>query len=264
MKITSLVENTTKSELTAKHGLSLYIETAKHTILFDLGPDNTLFENAVKKNIDISQIDTVIISHGHIDHAGALKRFLELNSKAKIYIQKSAFEPHYNKLLFLKIPVGIDNTLKNNKQIILLDGDYPIDDELRLFTVNETDKLYSPANNVLYNAEGRDNFTHEQNLLIFEDDVTLIMGCGHTGIANIMKKAQTHNPRLCVGGFHLYNPFTKTTVPTKLLNDIAWELQKYPNTTFYTCHCTGKKAYRYFTRHLSNIHYLSCGDSIEK
>lgn len=38
MKIISLVENTTKSELKAKHGLSLYIETKKHKILFDLGP----------------------------------------------------------------------------------------------------------------------------------------------------------------------------------------------------------------------------------
>lgn len=50
MKIISLVENTTKSELKAKHGLSLYIETKKHKILFDLGPDKTLFENAVKRN----------------------------------------------------------------------------------------------------------------------------------------------------------------------------------------------------------------------
>ena len=59
MKIISLVENTIKSELKAKHGLSLYIETKKHKILFDLGPDKTLFENAVKRNIDISKVDTV-------------------------------------------------------------------------------------------------------------------------------------------------------------------------------------------------------------
>ena len=38
MIITALVENTTKSELKAKHGLSLYIETQKHKMLFDLGP----------------------------------------------------------------------------------------------------------------------------------------------------------------------------------------------------------------------------------
>lgn len=35
MRITSLVENTTKSELKAKHGFSLYIETKSHKILFD-------------------------------------------------------------------------------------------------------------------------------------------------------------------------------------------------------------------------------------
>ena len=47
MRITSLVENTTKSELKTKHGLSLYIETKSHKILFDLGSDSTLFENAI-------------------------------------------------------------------------------------------------------------------------------------------------------------------------------------------------------------------------
>ena len=135
MKIISLVENTTRSELKAKHGLSLYIETKKHKILFDLGPDKTLFENAVKRNIDISKVDTVIISHGHIDHGGALKSFLEVNSSAKIYVQRTAFEPHYSKTLFIKIPVGIDAAIKGNKQIVLLDGDYKIDDELLLFTV---------------------------------------------------------------------------------------------------------------------------------
>ena len=68
MRITSLVENTTKSELKTKHGLSLYIETKSHKILFDLGSDSTLFENAMKRNIDISKVETVIISHLHFDH----------------------------------------------------------------------------------------------------------------------------------------------------------------------------------------------------
>lgn len=64
MKIISLVENRTKSDCMVKHGLSLYIETRTHKILFDLGPDNTLFDNAVRRNIDISKVDTVIVSHG--------------------------------------------------------------------------------------------------------------------------------------------------------------------------------------------------------
>ena len=43
MKITALVENTTARGLRTVHGLSLYIETATHRLLFDVGPDDTLF-----------------------------------------------------------------------------------------------------------------------------------------------------------------------------------------------------------------------------
>ena len=39
MKKIALVENTTKDKtLKPKHGLSIYIETFKHKVLFDLGP----------------------------------------------------------------------------------------------------------------------------------------------------------------------------------------------------------------------------------
>jgi len=95
----TLVENTAiSSEYGCKHGLCIYIETPNHKILFDLGPNKLFVENALKMNVDISDIDTVIISHGHKDHGGALKYFLEQNKKAKIYIRKEAFEPHYIKV----------------------------------------------------------------------------------------------------------------------------------------------------------------------
>lgn len=263
MRITSLVENTTKSELKAKHGLSFYIETETHKILFDLGSDNTLFDNAVKRNIDLSKVDTVIISHGHVDHGGALKPFLNVNSQANIYVQKDAFEPHYSKALFLKIPIGIDDKLKSHKQMILLDGDYKIDDELSLFTVSKTHKFYSPVNNALHDAKGRDPFTHEQNLIISEKQTALIMGCGHAGVVNIMDKARKYHPDFCVGGFHLFNPITKKTVSKELLNGIATELQNYEDVEFYTCHCTGEKAYHYLSGQMANLKYMSCGDVIE-
>ena len=262
MRITPLVENTTKTELKAKHGLSLYIETNSHKILFDLGPDKTLFENARKRNIDISKIDTVIISHGHIDHGGALEMFLNVNSMAKIYVQREAFEPHYSKTLFLKIPVGIDGKLKTHSQVVLLDGDYKIDDELSLFITDKTYKCYSPVNDVLYENKGKDSFKHEQNLIISENKVALIMGCGHAGFVNIMDKAQKYQPHFCIGGFHLYNPITKKTVPERLLDDIAISLQKYEYIKFYTCHCTGEKAFNYLSNLMDNLNYISCGETV--
>ena len=57
MKIVTLVENTTLSDdYRSKHGLSFYIETAKHKILFDLGQDDLFIKNAVKMNIDLTKI----------------------------------------------------------------------------------------------------------------------------------------------------------------------------------------------------------------
>lgn len=262
MKITALVENQSNSQLKAKHGLSLYIETVNHKILFDLGPDKTLFENSNTLGLDLAKIDIVIISHGHIDHGGALKHFLEINKTAKIYIQKKAFEKHYAKILFFKVSVGIQTELQKHPQVVLVDGDYTIDDELYLFTVKDSKKCYSNVNDSLYTQKGRDDFSHEQSLIVFEDESALIMGCGHSGIVNIMARAAQYNPRFCVGGYHLYNPLTKRNVPNILLDCISSELIKY-DTAFYTCHCTGEKAFKYLSNIMPNMHYLSCGECIK-
>ena len=263
MKITALVENQSNCELKATHGLSLYIETQKHKLLFDLGPDDTLFYNAKKKGVNLTKVDTVILSHGHMDHGGALKEFLKINSTAKIYVQREAFDPHYSKLLFFKVNVGIDNKLKNHSQIVLTEGDYPIDDELSLFTVGNTEKCYSKANDALYMKDGKDDFRHEQSLMIKENTTALIMGCGHAGVVNILERAKDYSPQVCVGGYHLWNPLTKKTVSEELLHEIAGELQKHQKVQFYTCHCTGVEAFQFLSKQNLNMCYLPCGETIE-
>ncbi|BCP60494.1 MBL fold metallo-hydrolase [Streptococcus parasuis] len=262
MKITALVENVSTSDLKAKHGLSLYVETKKHNLLFDLGPDQTLFKNAKKRNIDLKKVDSVIISHGHVDHGGAMKNFLEINKIATVYVQRQAFEQHYIKVLGIKIPVGIDKRLSLHPQVKLIDGDFRIDEELSLFTVENKNQFYSTANESLYDSNGRDNFNHEQNLLISENEKVIFTGCGHSGIVNIIEKANNYNPNYCIGGFHLFNPVTKITVNSKLLNDLALRLKNYKNIRFYTCHCTGKKAFKYMSKQMNNLDYLSCGQNL--
>lgn len=261
MKITALVENVSKSELTAKHALSLYIETEHHKILFDVGSDNTLFENAEKRNIDISKVDTVIISHGHVDHGGALPLFLDINDTAKIYVQKKAFEPHFSSRGAREI--SLVTALAAHDQVIAIQNNYKIDDELSLFTVKNASKCHSAMNDTLYDRNGPDDFSHEQNLIITENRTVLIMGCGHNGIVNIMEAAEEYHPTLCVGGYHLINPTTKETVSSVLLDEIVKELSAYPQTQFYTCHCTGEVPFRYLSEKMNNLHYLSCGESIE-
>ena len=97
MKITALVENTCESgKYSVEHGLSLYIETDKHKILFDMGQTELFCENAKKLGVDLGKVDFAVLSHGHYDHGGGLAKFMEINKKAPIYIHEKAFGEHYN------------------------------------------------------------------------------------------------------------------------------------------------------------------------
>ena len=150
MKITVLVENTSSNQkLNVEHGLSLYIETDKHHILFDAGDSNLFIENAKKLKIDLSLVDIFILSHGHHDHGGGLNDFLEINDKATIYVQKDAFNPHYS----LRGGTYVDISVLQPKQlnrIVFNDHNLNIDDDLILFSNIKTSNFYPNSNQTLY------------------------------------------------------------------------------------------------------------------
>ena len=119
MKITALTENTSRKGLPYEHGLSLYIETEKHNILFDTGQTELFAKNAEMLGIDLGKVDIAVLSHGHYDHGGGLKRFLELNKTAPVYMSKFAFEPHYNGA---QKYIGLDLSLRGSGRIVFTDG----------------------------------------------------------------------------------------------------------------------------------------------
>ncbi len=272
MIIKALVENTSvSSKFKSKHGLCLYIQTEKHKILFDLGPNGLFLENAVKTGVNIAEIDTVVISHGHVDHAGALALFLRHNGSAKIYIRESAFDKHYAKVLGLPFSVGLNSSLKGDKRLIFTGGVEVIDDELTLFSDVRDNGLTPSSNKALLaeiNGKKRlDDFKHEQNLLVAEGGkVVLFAGCAHAGIVNIKERAKQladGKPMEIIGGFHLYNPISKKHESKELVDKIALKLDD-GETRYYTCHCTGQRAYGIMKEKLKgNLEYLSAGGEIE-
>lgn len=271
MKVITLVENTAiSSDFCSKHGLSLYIETEKHKILFDIGPDSLFAENAKKLNIDISKVDTVIISHGHNDHAGALKKLMSLNHDAKIYIRREAFEPHYIKVYGIPVCIGLDKNLINSRQLVFTDKTTVIDEELTLFSDVKANNFNSESSGKLFVKKQRhlirDDFIHEQNLIITSGGKKLLVtGCSHSGIINILNKAETishDRTDAVIGGFHLYNPPTKKYEKDELIDSTAMELEKKDG-IYYTCHCTGIKAYERMKLTLKDrLHYLSAGSEV--
>ncbi len=271
MRITALVENTTNREgIIKKHGLSLYIESKRHKILFDAGLDDTFIKNAEMLGIDLSGIDIAVISHGHSDHGGALKLFFGRNEKADVYIHEKAFEKHAISVMGIKLNVGLDERMKGNPRIKLISGITEIDEELTVFSDVRERKYPLEGNKKLYaKMDGkyiRDGFIHEQHLMIRENGkIAVFSGCSHQGIVNIKERADAlagNKVDYMIAGMHLFDPVSKKCEKAELIESVADELLK-GNTCFYTCHCTGKEAYNIMGRRMKGrLKYISAGESV--
>ncbi len=280
MTITVLMENTPGNEnCTALHGLSFFIESKKHKILFDSGPSDETLNNALKLNIDLKSVDTAILSHGHYDHSGGMMAFAGLNPQAKIYMQKSAGGENYA----FDGPdkgyryIGIDKKILELDQVQLIKGDYNIDQELSLFTI-EKRAFPVPATNkriVRKSAHGesyiQDDFSHEHCLYIkgnSPESSGLISGCAHNGILNIMEEfirkfGKDSLPKTVISGFHLMKKSGYQESDFQEQRDIAKKLMNYP-CKFYTCHCTGEEPFQNMKEIMGDqLQYIRTGNVIE-
>ena len=272
MIVKVLSENTTSSEkLGSEHGLSLHIETGTHKILFDTGSSGLFAENASKLGIDLTKVDLAVISHGHYDHGGGLKRFLDINNKAKIYIHQKSFEQHYaNRPGGIKAYIGMDEALLPNERFVFCADRFTIDENIELFSGVKAKRLVPSGNADLFMKVGdayvQDDFAHEQNLIISENGNTLLIaGCAHTGIVNIIDQFNAEKgilPDYVIGGFHLYNHGTKQNEAPDIVDEIGNILLEI-HSQYYTCHCTGTESFnRLKTVMGENIDYISTGDQI--
>ena len=261
MKLITLMENTaSRPDLVFEHGLSLYIEACGKKILFDAGQSEAFVENAAALGVDLGAVDLAILSHGHYDHSSGLKRFLELNDRAPLYLNERAFsdcwhgEDHY---------IGIDQSLKGSSRVILTGDEYPLADGLKLITCNRMERLHPLSGKGLTVRSGdgtfaQDQFLHEHYLLIEENGKRiLISGCSHKGILNIMNWLK---PDVLIGGFHFMKMDLLSDRDT--LKNAARLLNGF-QTDYYTCHCTGVLQFELLREWMGErLRYLSAGDTL--
>ncbi len=256
MRIITLSDNTSqKNDLRCEHGLSVYIETEKHKVLFDTGKSDIFIQNAIKLKIDLKEIDTLIISHGHYDHLGGLIYFLKLNNSAKIYLKKEIFNYQYSSIRKnLSKEIGYSHDLLSYKnRFTFINEDIMKLDELIIIPKIEHTYSLPLGNNILYKYNNKsiekDDFAHE---LIFaidaKDGIYLFSGCAHNGILNMISTLKTHFPtqkiKMIFGGLHLIDRSENVETETneEILN-IATEMNKLThNSLLFTGHCTGSNA----------------------
>ena len=271
MKLIVLSENTSVSEsLEYEHGLSIDIETADHHILFDTGAGCIFKSNAEKLGVDLSTVDQLVISHGHYDHGGGLRAFLEVNPYAKIYLHKQAFEAHYSKRAEGAAFIGLDQTLLPNERFVFCGDDFVIDENIEVFSRVKSKRFFPSCNVTLLMKHGDDfvpdDFAHEQNLVIRSSGKTmLIAGCAHKGIVNIVdacKDRLGQYPDYVVGGFHLSGSRENRSEAPDGVDAIGEYLASTPS-QYFTCHCTGMESFQRLKRILGEkIRYLPTGDRI--
>ena len=275
MRIVNLIENTEGAAGCGfEHGLCFYIETERHKLLMDTGQTDLLIQNAQKLGVDLTEVDTVVLSHGHYDHGGGILSFAKINPAAKIYAQASAFGPYYASHASREPSyIGLAEGIRELPQLVIVGetaGIYRIDDELSLFSgIGDSHPI--PQTNKRLKVKTRegfvqDDFRHEQCLVIREGTKTVMLsGCAHHGILNIMDRYRElfgGEPDVVISGFHMMKNHGYRDEDITVINDMALALRKY-GTVFYTGHCTGIEPYEAMKKLMGDkLHYVHSGDEI--
>lgn len=96
MKFTVLVDNKTENaSCCAEWGLSILIETLGKKHLLDTGMSPMFLDNAEALGIDLADVDTLSISHGHFDHTGGVEAFVNSNKSAPVYLHEEGLDATY-------------------------------------------------------------------------------------------------------------------------------------------------------------------------
>ncbi len=274
MKIVALVENTEgQCGCGTEHGLSFYIETEGHRLLFDAGAGELVMQNAALLGVDLSGVDTAILSHGHSDHGGGLPYFLAANDRANVYLTASMLEGHYSMRADGAHYIGLPKELgQYRERLICSEGRQDIDSELSVFS-GISDIYPAPPTNSHLMMDGenglvRDDFSHEQCLVITQGEKRfLFSGCAHHGVRNVLARFEELYgglPDAVLGGFHLMRhnvPYGEED--RRYAEETAAALKELP-VLFYTCHCTGEEPFAWMKAVMGEqLRYLHCGGRIE-
>ena len=242
MKWTVLSDNRSNdSRLSTEHGLSILLETERHRILLDTGASDVFIRNAEVLGIDLSNVDYVFISHGHSDHAGGLRYFLEQNRQAKVIVSPDAMiGKFYSKRGNLhSITTVWPKSIKD--RFVTIEKTCEIADGLCVIAHIPQVHPLPKGNKHLFveDANGEyvnDDFRHE---LALYTNGYLFTGCAHSGLENILA-ACPYPVNSVVGGFHLLNGQESE----EELKALAKRLKENDSATqFYTSHCTGDNVF---------------------
>lgn len=252
MKLTVLVDNNTMIDryFYAEPGVAYFIECDNRRYLFDTGYSSLFLLNAGKMGIELSDLDGVVISHGHNDHTWGLGELVRLYSETEDRRErgrKPAMIAHPDAFLDRNAD-GTDigsmlSCRQLEKTFSLALSKKPLWLTPHIVFLGEIERKNSfegksAIGRVLRGGTWEEDCVIDDSALVYTsvNGLVIITGCSHAGICNIIEYAKKvcHEERVydVIGGFHLLNP-----PEDRLSNTVAY-FEKCRPYVIHACHCT--------------------------
>lgn len=243
-------------------------------ILFDTGNDpENLAQNMKAMGVNPEEVDFVVISHRHNDHAAGWTYVFRENPKVRVYLP---LDP-----TFAAAPVVLNGPEKtegaeypeevmwrgrehshNRKPAALFagsNGEFVRESKeiaTGIFIIQTKSELIGDANNYPAAPNGPPKFDGIPELslaLMTKDGLVVITGCSHSGVQEIVtaaKKFAKQDVNLVDGGFHM-QPYDEPYIA-----GIAAKLKQLGVKRVAPAHCTGPVALKIFRKEFgANYHY---------
>ena len=245
--------------LRAEHGFSalidVYLNNVSHRVLFDTGASgDVVLYNVDRLGVDLSKVETIVLSHGHLDHIGGLISILRRIGKPQMpvvlypdaFLKRWLILPNEQRIRFRSVEEH--KVLEVGAKVVKITEPYPLLGNLVLATSEIPRRTQFEQGFPAHYAEidGKlqpDPLVRDDQALVMNvkgKGLVIISGCAHAGIVNTVlyaeESAKVNNVYALMGGFHLSFPNESLIDPT------IEELKKIKPTFIVPCHDTGWKA----------------------
>jgi 7,8-dihydropterin-6-yl-methyl-4-(beta-D-ribofuranosyl)aminobenzene 5'-phosphate synthase len=248
IKITTLNDNTAAmGNFIAEWGLSLLVETEETRILLDTGMGNSVVHNAETLGVDLAQVQTIVLSHGHSDHTGGLRDALRtMRKEVEIIAHPDVWQAKYDKRAdkperFIGIPFRREE-LENLGARFKLDREpvYITDNILTTGEVPMENNFEEIDKNIFVRDSSgwKPDPVMDDRALIIKTELGLVVlpGCAHRGLINTLQHARqitgVSEVYAVIGGSHLIGASEE-----RLWQTIA-ALKEIDVQKLGLCHCT--------------------------
>ncbi|HIE08569.1 MAG TPA: MBL fold metallo-hydrolase [Armatimonadetes bacterium] len=276
MRALVVVDNSVSSGgAVAEHGWSVLVEANGRKVLVDAGQRANIFlHNVEVLGLDLSEVDAVVLSHGHYDHAGGVLQAVTRSRGKVLFVHPGAFVKrfsvkegrpprfvgvrwHEDDVSSERVGGRVEHALEFMEifEGIFVTGPIP-----------RREPFESPDPHLKVEREGKltsDTVEDDMALVVREGDgIVVVTGCAHSGIVNTVKfaleKGGCEKVKAVIGGMHLMSAEDGRVERT------AEALKELGVMAVFPAHCTGLKATLKLARLLGEVVRPVCvGEVVE-